>query len=143
MFLILRKSETRVLRKKMFLKEKSLLSTRIYCQQLWKKNKWLKKEASSDDNSIMPLPPDLLILLNWRKIKDRARQDSNPESSDPKSDALSIAPWDASYLVRQCFVYNCNLLIMFAASGAIGPRALDARGLRFESLKDYIFYSLC
>ena len=49
---------------------------------------------------------------------------------------------DASYLVRQCFVYNCNLLILFAASGAIGPLVSDAKGLRFESVKDYIFYSL-
>ena len=147
MFLILGKSEARVLRKKMFLqRKKSLLSTRIYSQQLWKKNKWLKKEALSDDNSIIPLPSDLLILLNWRKIKSRAGQVSNLESSDPKSDALSIAPRRSVAIggnvlfitvIYSVCCFECDQLVPW-----ISPRASETLGLRFESLKDYIFYSL-
>ena len=58
---------------------------------------------------------DFLLLIKgdngWKKkIKIRPRRDSNPQSSDPKSDALSIRPRGRYILHFVNLTLNINIL---------------------------------
>ena len=48
-----------------------------------------------------------MSILSYKRKRKRPRRDSNPQASDPKSDALSIRPRSQSHEVRDLL---CNAL---------------------------------